>query len=217
MKDDVIVDVEGEMHEDEYEQKPGSSGLLMEQGDDSESDITGRFIGVLDKSKFGRHPVLVYKIPDQESCYTFALHRTFQRSKTYRCLGCMKLGLYTAVKVLEDYEFAEDPCSLNHACLPSKWLKEKSRRTFYEQCQTWKDGKHASNKPSKEHFKFLLDVNMRQNLPIEEREAILEDHLDYAKLRSTITRSISCGRNQAAKMEQVQDSADLDFRDAVSS
>lgn len=70
---------------------------------DHDCTIAGRFIGVLDKSKFGRHPVLVYKIPDQESCYTFALHRTFQRSKTYRCLGCMKLGLYTAVKVNSCY------------------------------------------------------------------------------------------------------------------
>ncbi|VDO95742.1 unnamed protein product [Heligmosomoides polygyrus] len=118
---------------------------------------SSRFIGVLENSKYGRHSVLVYKIPGQVNCYAFSLHRSYRFSKTYRCMGCKKEGFYTAVKVVGDYEFAENPCALDHVCLPSRWLKEKSRRTFYEQCQVWKrDGKYARETPSTELSKFLL-------------------------------------------------------------
>ncbi|VDP25244.1 unnamed protein product [Heligmosomoides polygyrus] len=81
----------------------------------------------------------------------------------------MKKGAYTGVKVVGNNEFTEDPCALNHVCLPFRWLKEKSRRAFNEKCQEWRgDGKYAKLTPSTEHTRLLLEVDRRQNLLWEE-------------------------------------------------
>ncbi|VDO22623.1 unnamed protein product [Heligmosomoides polygyrus] len=163
--DGIVVDGEAVVREEGGEQEPGPSGLYMEQVGETLGTGGRRFIGIPEKSKFGRQPVLIYKIPGQVNCYAFTHHRTYRCSKTYRCPCCMKEGAYTGVKVVGDNEFTEDPCALNHVCLPFRWLKEKSRRAFYEKCQEWKgDGKYTKLTPSTEHTRFLLVVDRRQNL-----------------------------------------------------
>ncbi|VDO63979.1 unnamed protein product [Heligmosomoides polygyrus] len=142
------------------DQQPGPSGLLkVEPG-----LRTGEkhYFGIPEMSKYAQHSVLVYKIPGQQTCYTFMLQKTNRTHKTYRCIGCSRgsgPNKYTGIKVVRNIEFLTDPCALPHLCTPKKWIKEKSRRAFYEKCQDWRsDDRYANSKPSKEHTKLLSDV-----------------------------------------------------------
>ncbi|VDO94867.1 unnamed protein product [Heligmosomoides polygyrus] len=198
-----------EVYEDE-DDIPGTSGL-QEDGAGSGRD-DGRYLGIMEPSKYGRHPVLIYKIPGRQLCYTFTLHKTNQCSKTYRCTGCVKqANTRTSVRVVREIEFERDPCALPHVCLPSRWLNEKSRRTFYGKCHEWRsDERYADLSANVEHGKFLLEVNRAPNLTTEEKEATLSDFHRFRKVRSTISRNMGCGnRDRAVTMESVPDSLAL--------
>lgn len=99
--------------------------------------------------------------------------------------------------MVRNIEFLTDPCALPHLCTPKKWIKEKSRRAFYEKCQDWRsDDRYANSKPSKEHTKLLSDVQDSPDLDEEEKESILSYVLNYKSVRATISRNISRHRKR---------------------
>lgn len=89
----------------EQDQQPGPSGLLKvepglrtaeclpatsEQEVPSNEDGEKHYFGIPEMSKYAQHSVLVYKIPGQQTCYTFMLQKTNRTHKTYRCIGCSR-------------------------------------------------------------------------------------------------------------------------------
>ncbi|VDP12541.1 unnamed protein product [Heligmosomoides polygyrus] len=83
--------------------------------DDLDESVTPHFFGVPDVSQKCQHPVLIYRVPGEDFCYSFSLHRTNRHSLVYRCIGCRRSNdTYTKIRVLRDIEFAEDPCTLAH-------------------------------------------------------------------------------------------------------
>lgn len=59
-----------------------------------------RFIGIPDVSRRGQHPVLVYRVPGEDLCYSFALHRVNRSCQVYRCVSCKATAnVYTKVTV----------------------------------------------------------------------------------------------------------------------
>ncbi|EYC35189.1 hypothetical protein Y032_1122g3636 [Ancylostoma ceylanicum] len=78
---------------------------------------TPRFKGEKQVSKYGKHDVLVYPIPDSSLAYVFSFKRKHDYYSMYCCDQCKRKGAYVAIQVDED-EFLADPCKLEHVCIP---------------------------------------------------------------------------------------------------
>ncbi|VDP49857.1 unnamed protein product [Heligmosomoides polygyrus] len=176
------------------------SATLLEHRSES------HFYFLPERSKYGQHTVLVYKIPGRQTCYAFSLHRRHQNSTIYRCIGCKKAGKFTGVKVVHDLEFASNPCGLRHTCIPTKWTNEISQRTFYEKCQEWRgDPKYATHDPYKEYGNFLYETERSERLAERDKEATLANFSDYERCRVTIRRNLRQYLEYAVTMEHIPD------------
>ncbi|VDP01217.1 unnamed protein product [Heligmosomoides polygyrus] len=169
--------------------------------------VTQLFFGVPHVSQKGLRPVLLYKVPGQQLCYSFAFHRASRaspHSAVYRCIGCRKVNqTYTKITVLRDIEFDGDPCRLAHVCLPKRWLRERSRRN----CQEWRFNEMFSEAmPSTLHHNLLRDVMRNTRLSEEAKDDILRYFHDHEKFRRTIERSIGRHRDRTVTMMCVPDS-----------
>ncbi|EYC41508.1 hypothetical protein Y032_0566g18 [Ancylostoma ceylanicum] len=75
---------------DEQVQRRGSNASRMEPP---------RFRSEREVSKFWKHTVIIYSIPDSEQCYVFPYHKKTSRSEihSYRCRGCKNITKHTAI------------------------------------------------------------------------------------------------------------------------
>ncbi|VDO85039.1 unnamed protein product [Heligmosomoides polygyrus] len=195
--------LQAELEREGIEQEAGPSGSRVE----SISNEPGmHYYGLPDTSKYGRHPVLIYKIPGRPLCYTFIWKKTNRNSQSFNCLGCKKERKFTGTTVVNSIEFTRDPCLLNHVCLPFKWPMERSKRIFYGQCQEWRgDEKYLNYDPYREHGRFLLDVEKSTTIANEEKEATLSHYSDYGKCRVTVYRNLRHHMEREVSMEYVPD------------
>ncbi|VDP15106.1 unnamed protein product [Heligmosomoides polygyrus] len=111
-------------------------------------------------------------------------------------------------EVLRDVEFACDPCSLNHICIPLKWANEKGKRTLYSKCQQWRgDVRFAEAVPKQEYLKLLMDVKKSPFLSEEDKAATLVFLHDYEDLRRTV--SLRAHEDRSVTMANVPDTLAL--------
>ncbi|KAK6035076.1 hypothetical protein COOONC_27420, partial [Cooperia oncophora] len=129
------------------------------------------FLGVVEASKRGIHPVIRYPIPGGNTCYAFEYVRTTKRGQlvVYRCTRCKKNGYTTSIAVQNGNEFIGDPTEIPHVCTPLKNAQDKVTRMVYQSCQAIAtDPQLAEAKPSqlwKSIAQFIDD-----NAPDDEAE-----------------------------------------------
>ncbi|VDO63799.1 unnamed protein product [Heligmosomoides polygyrus] len=97
-------------------------------------------------------------------------------------------------KVKRDIEFERDPAGIGHVCVPIMWVKEKTKRVFYEKLQEWRNEDAQHNSTAKEEYRKLLDnVNNSRTLTREEKDEILIFLHNYERRRCTIGSVASRG------------------------
>lgn len=168
-----------------------------------------RFIGIPDVSRRGQHPVLVYRVPGEDLCYSFALHRVNRSCQVYRCVSCKATAnVYTKVTVLRNVEFQVDPCTIGHVCLPSRWTKEKTKRVLYDKYQDLRaDSSCADSSPRDEYHKLLMDVRQNEDITEEEKEEMLHFFRNYERFRKTLKRNIKRSKVNETQQSSTDSSA----------
>ncbi|EYC10171.1 hypothetical protein Y032_0057g2803 [Ancylostoma ceylanicum] len=142
--------------------------------------LTGeRFLGTVEPSIKGKHPVIRYSIPGSPLCYSFQHLRTNSTYKVYRCTGCRKSNTNTMIAVIGD-QFIGDPCMLAHNCIPTKSAKDKVERIVIKECRRIKEDKKYAGLSSRVAWQDVEDfIEECGSEDPEEKDAMLHHFHRY--------------------------------------
>ncbi|KIH64881.1 hypothetical protein ANCDUO_04804 [Ancylostoma duodenale] len=111
-------------------QAPGTSYYAAPRGDRGDRP---QFRADRQVNEYGKHPVLVYDIPDSLRSYVFSYWRKTAKSDhyMYRCQLCRKVDKHTGILVHGE-DFLDDHTAAGHACTPTERTKDKAERMSYK-------------------------------------------------------------------------------------
>ncbi|KAL6723955.1 hypothetical protein Aduo_018897 [Ancylostoma duodenale] len=112
-------------------QAPGTSYYAAPRGDRGDRP---QFRADRQVNEYGKHPVLVYDIPDSLRSYVFSYWRKTAKSDhyMYRCQLCRKVDKHTGILVHGE-DFLDDHTAAGHACTPIERTKDKAERMSYKE------------------------------------------------------------------------------------